>query len=135
MLNFTSSPFTRKVRWPSRTSINACPVAKNGLPRIMGTSLSSSMSRTTKSTGKMNLSIFTSTSSRIPRGKAIDLSAICKEIEVGVRSPMSSLLRMDEGMRLILAPRSHSAFSIMWPPIEQGIVKLPGSFSFSGNFL
>ena len=86
-------------------------------------------------TGKINLSTFTSTSSRIPLGKAIDMSAIYREIDVNVRSLVINLLRMDEGMRLILGPRSHTTFSIVWPPIEHGIVKLPGSFSFSDNFL
>ena len=38
----------------------------------------------TKSTGKMNFPTLTSTSSRIPYGCAIDLSAICNVISVGV---------------------------------------------------
>jgi hypothetical protein len=39
------------------------------------------------------------------------------------------------GSRLILAPKSSNARSKSWSPILQGIVKLPGSFSFGGNFL
>ena len=40
-------------------------MAKNGLPRMIGTSLSSSMSKMMKSSGKINLSTFTRTSSVI----------------------------------------------------------------------
>ena len=43
-------------------------------------------------------------------------------------------LNIDSGMRLILAPKSHKAFSNMEFPIVYGIVKLSGSFSFYGSF-
>ena len=49
--------------------------------------------------------------------------------------PSPSRLNIDSGMRLILAPRSHKVFSKMEFPIVHGIVKLPRSFSFYGNFL
>ena len=49
-------------------------------------------------------------------------------------SPNPYRLNIDSGMRLILAPRSHKAFSKMEFPIVYGIVKLPGSFSFCGSF-
>ena len=37
-----------------------------------------------------------------------------------------SHLKMDKGMRLILAPKSHRALSKIEFPILHGIVKLPG---------
>ena len=49
-------------------------------------------------------------------------------------SPNPNSLNIDSGIRLILAPRSHKAFSKMEFPIVHGIVKLPGSFSFCGSF-
>ena len=53
---------------------------------------------------------------------------------VGRASPNPNRLNIDSGMRLILAPRSHKAFSKMEFPIVHGIVKLPRSFSFCGSF-
>ena len=49
---------------------------------------------------------------------------------VGRASPNPNRPTMDQGMRLILASRSHKALSNMEFPIVHGIVKLPGSFSF-----
>ena len=45
----------------------------------------------------------------------------------GVSSPKLSLLTTDKGIKLMLAPESHSAFPILEFPIVQEIVKLPGS--------
>ena len=42
---------------------------------------------------------------------------------------------MDNGMRLILAPRSHKALLKMDFSMVQGIGKLPGSFSFYSSFI
>ena len=53
---------------------------------------------------------------------------------VGRGSPNPNRLNIDSDMRLILAPRSHKAFSKMEFSIVHGIVKLPGSFSFCGSF-
>ena len=53
---------------------------------------------------------------------------------VGRASPNPNRLNIDSGMRLILAPRSHKAFSKMEFPIVHGMVKLLGSFSFCGGF-
>ena len=50
-------------------------------------------------------------------------------------SPNPNRLNIDSGMRFILAPISHKAFSKMEFPIMHGIVKLLGSFSFCGSFL
>ena len=53
---------------------------------------------------------------------------------VGRASPNPNRLHIDSGIRLILAPISHKAFSNMEFPIVHSIVKLPGSFSFCGGF-
>ena len=53
---------------------------------------------------------------------------------VGRASPNPNRLNIDSDMRLILAPRSHKAFSKMEFPIVHRIVKLSGSFSFCGSF-
>ena len=52
---------------------------------------------------------------------------------VGVSSPKLSLLTTDKGIKLMLAPESHSAFPISEFLILQGIVKLPGSCIFLGK--
>ena len=110
-------------------------MARNGLPNIMGISLSSSMSRMMKFAGKINLSSFTRTSSITPPGCFSNLFANWSVTVVGRASPNPSHLNMDNGMRLILATRSHKALSKMEFPMVQGIVKLPGSLSFCGSFL
>ena len=53
---------------------------------------------------------------------------------VGRASPNPNHVNIDSGMRLILAPISHKAFSKMEFPIVHGMVKLLGSFSFCGSF-
>ena len=53
---------------------------------------------------------------------------------VGRDSLNPNRLNKDTGMRLILAPISHKAFSKMEFPIVHGIVKLSGSLSFCGSF-
>ena len=88
---------------------------------------------TTKSTGKRNFPTLTSTSSRTPSGYAIDLSAICSVIAVGVSSPKFNLCTTDKGIKLMLPPDSHKAFLNSYFPIVQGMVKLPGSFILAGR--
>ena len=53
---------------------------------------------------------------------------------VGQAYPNPNRLNIDSDIRLILATRSHKAFSKMEFPIVHGIVKLPGPFSFCGSF-
>ena len=53
---------------------------------------------------------------------------------VGRASLNPNRLNIDSGMKLILTPISHKAFSKMEFPIVHSIVKLPGSFSFCGSF-
>ena len=83
----------------------------------------------------MNLSTFTKASSITPLGCFKDLSANWSVTVVGRASPNPKHLNMDKDMRLILAPKSHRALSKMAFLVVQGIVKLPGSLSFYGNFL
>ena len=49
-----SSPWTLNLSSPSCTLIYAFPVARKGLPSMMGLESSSSMSRMTKSAGRTN---------------------------------------------------------------------------------
>ena len=96
--------------------------------------MSSSIFMTTKSTGNTNFPTLTSISSRMPSGCAINLSAIYNVIAVGVSSPKLSLCTTDRGIRFILAPESHKTFLNSYFPMDQGMVKLPGSFIFAGSF-
>ena len=70
-------------------------MAKNGLPKMMGISLSFSMSRIMKFDGKMNLSTLTRIFSMMPLGCLRDLSANCRVIVVGLALPRLSFLKMD----------------------------------------
>ena len=124
---------TLRVSSPFCTSIRVAPIAKKGLPNNRGTYVSSSILMTTKSTGKMNFPTLISTSSRTPSGCAIDLSAICSEIVVGVSSPKLNLCTNDKGLKLMLAPKSYKAFLNSYFPIVQGMVKLLGYFILVGR--
>ena len=95
--------------------------------------MSSSIFMTTKSTGKMNFLTLTSTSLRTHSGCAINLSAICSVITVGVSSPELNLYTTDKGIKFMLAPESHKAFLNSYFPIVQGMVKMSGSFILAGR--
>ncbi|KAL2326103.1 hypothetical protein Fmac_025161 [Flemingia macrophylla] len=71
----TSSFCTLNFSLQLSTSIITFAVFMNGLPGIRDTSMSSSISMTTKSTGNVNLSTITRTSSTTPYGYLMDLSA------------------------------------------------------------
>jgi len=49
-------------------------------------------------------------------------------ILVGFGSPHLSFFIIERGINLILAPKSHRALPMSTSPMEQGIVKAPGSF-------
>ncbi|XP_035845326.1 protein FAR1-RELATED SEQUENCE 2-like [Helianthus annuus] len=83
----------------------ALAVHKNGHPRMIGTFSSASISRTTKSTGKTNLSTLTRRFSIMPRGYLTDLSARDKDMRVGDNSPRPNLSYKEYGIKFILAPR------------------------------
>ena len=71
--------------------INIPAVFKKGLPRIIDILSSSGISRITKSVKIVTFATTTGTSSQIPTGIAVDLSAICKDISLGVNLFKSSL--------------------------------------------
>ena len=119
---------------PFCKSTNALLLAKNDLSRIMGISISSFISRMMKSPRKINLSIFTSTSSIIPHRCVRDLSVKCNVTIVGHASPKLSFLKMESDVKLILDPKSQSAFSKIEFPIAHGIINLYGSLSLGDNF-
>ena len=52
---------------------------------------------------------------------------------MGVSFHKLSLLITDKGIKLMLAPESHSAFLILEFPMVQGRVKFPRSCIFVGN--
>ena len=134
ILKCTASFPTLSVSSPYCTSTKAAPVAKKSLPNNKGTWVSSTICMITKSIWKMNFPTLKSTSSRMPSSYAIDRSTICNVMAVGVSSPKLSLCTTDRGIKLILAPKSHKSFLNSYFPMEQGKVKLPGSFIFGGSF-
>ena len=77
-------------------SITAHAVFKKGLPRMTGILLSSGISRITKSVKIVTFATTTGTSSQTPMSIAVDLSAICKEISVGVNLFKSRLRYKDK---------------------------------------
>ena len=94
-------------------AINNSPaVLRKGLPRIIDILSSSGISRITKSVKIVTFGTTTCTSSQIPTGIAVYLSAICKEISVGVNLFKSGLRYKDRGITLTPAPRSHKAVLI-----------------------
>ena len=86
-----SLPLTWKVTLPLLQSITAPAVFKKGLPRMTAMVSCSGISKITKSIQMVTLATTTDTSSQMPIGKAVDLSAICREISVGVNLSSSSL--------------------------------------------
>src|SRR3954469_8943565 len=107
-------------------------VFKKGLPKIIDMLSSSGISRITKSIKIVTFAITTGTSSQIPTGIAADLSAICKDISVGVNLFKSSLRYKERGITLTPAPRSHKAVLTQFLLMEHGIVGTPGSPCFFG---
>jgi len=88
--------------------INALEVAINGRPKITGIELHAStgfVSKTIKSTGKMNLSTCTNTSSTIPLGTFTDLSSSKRVTEEGFNSPRLRLCKTEYGSKFTLAQR------------------------------
>lgn len=63
----------------------------------------------------------------------IDLFANYSIIEVAFAFPKSSFLKRDKGVKLTIASKSHDAYSMRLLPMQQGIVKLLGSFNFGGK--
>ncbi|WZZ70542.1 hypothetical protein YC2023_081912 [Brassica napus] len=74
----------------------------------------------------------TGRSSRIPMGIFTEQSASTRESLHFLYCVKPSLLAMERGIRLTLAPKSHRHLSKVNFPMAQGKVKLPGSSSFLG---
>src|SRR4051812_26968713 len=87
-----SLSFMLKVTFPLLQSIIAHAVLRKGLPNIMDMLPSSGMSSTKKSVSIKQLATSTGTSSQIPIGKVVDLSAIWRERYVGISFSKQSLL-------------------------------------------
>ena len=58
------------------------------------------------------------------------MSASYKVIVIGLTFPIPNCLNTDKGMRLMLAPKSHSALPLYLVLIEHKIIKFPESFNF-----
>lgn len=52
---------------------------------------------------------------------------------VSFASLIPNFLKLEQGIRLILAPRSHNALPKKESPMFKGMVKLSRSFNFGGN--
>ncbi|KAF5806270.1 hypothetical protein HanXRQr2_Chr05g0219401 [Helianthus annuus] len=89
--NFISSSLNLSMSLPSLISTIAHDVARKCLLKMSGTSLSSCISKITKSTGKTKSPTFTS-----------------RFVRIG--APIPNLVNMEANIRLILAPKSASAF-------------------------
>lgn len=111
-LKITCSFPTCNANYPFFTSRVALAVANNGLLRMTGILMSSSISNTTKSIEIKNLLTLSEIFSRTSFGYFINQSANWKEIVVGLNSPNFSFLQMGKGIKLTLAPRLQGAPSI-----------------------
>ena len=65
----------------------------------------------------------------------MDLSSSYKIILNGVSCLSPSFCKIDKGIKLILAPKSHNTLSKFMLPITQEMVKLLGSLSFKIAYL
>ncbi|KAK8713254.1 hypothetical protein V6N13_148476 [Hibiscus sabdariffa] len=70
-----------------------------------------------------------------PRSAWSDMRSVCQLQYYGGQFsiPIPSFLNAALGIKLTLDPRSHNALAMKLLPIEQGIIKLPGSFFFIGS--
>lgn len=108
-VTFLSSTFLVRVHF--QTSIRAPFVAKKGLSKINGISSrcfsSTSISNTTKFTGKINLSILTITSWMRALGYVIVRLANWRCVVVDFNSPSFNFQNIEKDMMLTLVPSSH----------------------------
>ncbi|GJY69153.1 hypothetical protein Tco_0472135 [Tanacetum coccineum] len=135
MLKVMVSLLILKINFPSCTSITALAVARKGRPKMIGTNSSLSISKTTKSTGKMNLITFTNRFSQTLTGYLIDQSASWILILVGLSLGIPNRQKRECGMRFILAPKPARAFFTARGPMRHGSVKLPGWIGYLGGLV
>ncbi|GJR77956.1 hypothetical protein Tco_0090321 [Tanacetum coccineum] len=108
-------------------------MARRGLPKIMGILKSSIISSMTKSTWKMNLYIFISRFFITPLRILFVLSAISITMFIGSSFPIPKRLYIENGIMLMLAPKSAKVLLKSNLPIEQGRMKQHGSSSLGGS--
>nr|GEU60425.1 hypothetical protein [Tanacetum cinerariifolium] len=94
---------------------------------MIRTNSSSSISKITKSTRKMNLFTLTKRFSQTPIGYLMDRSASCMLILVGFCLEIPNLRKRECGIIFILAPKSARVFFTANGLTGHGSVKLPGS--------
>lgn len=87
-----------------------------------------------KSTEKMNLFTFTNTSSMILLEHFMDRSTNCNKIMVGFSSPDLSFLKIKNGIKLALVPKSHKILQRYKLLTVQGNVNLPNPFYLVGFY-
>ncbi|GKE70646.1 hypothetical protein Tco_1528718, partial [Tanacetum coccineum] len=104
-----------------------------GLPKIRGTLLSSSISRITKSTGKVILPTSTSIFSAVPIRYWNDRSPSLTLILVDLRASRDNFAYREDDIRLMLASRSVKALQEKVLLKVHGIRKLMGSPSSGGT--
>jgi len=108
----TSSSCALTLILPSSTPIPTLTVFIKGLTQIKGTSVSSSISMTMKSTGNVNSPTFTITSSTTPWGYFIDLSTTYNVILVRLATKYPILFIIDMGIKFMLSRKSNKVFFI-----------------------
>lgn len=101
---------------------------------MIGTSSSSSISKTTKFANKINLFTLTNTFSTSSLENVYDVSTSYNFIVVSFTSPKPNLLYIEYDIRFMLAPKSQRALLKKWDPIEHEIIKWPRYFNFGGSF-
>ena len=102
-------------------------------PSIKGTSSSSFMSITTKSTRNVNLSTLARTSSTTPYGYFVSWSTNFKVILVGLISKSPIFFNIAKDIRFILSPKSRKALSTDKAPKDTRRLKLLGTLDFLGK--
>ena len=101
--------------------MNSFDAAWNNQPRIIGVSFLrhtiTSVSKTTKSTRKMNSSTLINTYSTILLMKSSKMSANWRTILVSLNSPNYNISEIIKGKTLMLAPKISRALCILWLPM------------------
>jgi len=108
--NVTSSSYALTLILPSSTSMITIAIFMKGLPRIKGTSVSSSISIITKFIGKVNPPTFIITFSTTPWGYLRDLSTRSNVILIDQASRFQIPFIINNDTKLMLTSKSNRAF-------------------------
>lgn len=111
------------------------PQVAKGCPRMTNIIASASMSTFMKFVGMLNFPSLMSITSMIQSGAKWDLFSNSYVMSVGCGSLRPSALNMDNCIKLMLTPWSHSACSRSLSLISIGKFKLPVSSCFEGSLL